>query len=229
MLVSWWNQCQSISQWEIAPWESSSKLPFQSFVSPPPKSFYRLGSKECDTSVSLRIVSLDHAGRAGFSWCAHGKRGHERGHLWQYCMWGCLILFCLSSTDIVTLLPPKWPDFQMLHLIPNCGEQTSSLCFDIGGWECGTEAAPAEGGTGPAGPAGIILPLSQPPQNLKTIPLYFWRKTTSLLLTHCCLAPCKSVTNYGPLTEPKFYVVKSGLTQISTSNGDISETKKGCG
>ena len=42
-------------------------------------------------------------------------------------------------------------------------------------------------------------------------------------------APCKSVTNYGPLTEPKIYVVESGLTQISTSNGDISETKKGCG
>ena len=24
---------------------------------------------------------------------------------------------------------------------------------------------------------------------------------------HCCLAPCKSVINYGPLTEPKFSVV----------------------
>ena len=44
---------------------------------------------------------------------------------------------------------------------------------------------------------------------------------------HCCLAPCKSVTNYGPLTEPKFYIVKSGLTQIPTSNGHISETKRG--
>ena len=22
---------------------------------------------------------------------------------------------------------------------------------------------------------------------------------------HCCLAPCKSVLNYGPLTEPKIY------------------------
>ena len=83
----------------------------------------------------------------------------------------------------------------------------------------------AEGGTGR--PAGIILPLSQPPQNLKTITLYFWRKTTSLLLTHCCLAPCKSVTNYCPLTEPKFYIVKSGRTQIPTSNGHISETKRG--
>ena len=48
-----------------------------------------------------------------------------------------------------------------------------------------------------------------------------------LLLLHCCLAPCKSVTNYGPLTEPKFYIVKSGLTQIPTSNGHISETKRG--
>ena len=141
-LQHWWNQCQSISQWETPPWESCSKLPLQSFVSPPPKSFYRSSSKECDTSVSLIIVSLDHAGRAGFSWCAHGKGGHEWGHLWQYCMWGCLILFCLSSTDIVTLLPPKWPDFQMLHLIPNYAEQTSSLCFDSGGGECGTEAAP---------------------------------------------------------------------------------------
>ena len=23
--------------------------------------------------------------------------------------------------------------------------------------------------------------------------------------THCCLAPCKSVCNHGPLTEPKIY------------------------
>ena len=44
--------------------------------------------------------------------------------------------------------------------------------------------------------------------------------------SHCCLAPCKSVTNYGPLTEPKFYIVKSALTQIPTSNGHISETKR---
>ena len=43
---------------------------------------------------------------------------------------------------------------------------------------------------------------------------------------HCCLAPCKSVTNYGPLTEPKFYIVKSALTPIPTSNGHISETKR---
>ena len=43
---------------------------------------------------------------------------------------------------------------------------------------------------------------------------------------HCCLAPCKSVTIYGPLTEPKFYIVKSALTQIPTSNGHISETKR---
>ena len=46
------------------------------------------------------------------------------------------------------------------------------------------------------------------------------------ILYHCCLAPCKSVTNYGPLTEPKFYIVKSALTQIPTSNGHISETKR---
>ena len=44
---------------------------------------------------------------------------------------------------------------------------------------------------------------------------------------HCCLAPSKSVSNYGPLTEPKFYIVKSGRTQIPTSNGHISETKRG--
>ena len=43
---------------------------------------------------------------------------------------------------------------------------------------------------------------------------------------HCCLAPCKSVTNYGPLTEPKFCIVKCALTQIPTSNGHISETKR---
>ena len=47
-----------------------------------------------------------------------------------------------------------------------------------------------------------------------------------VMLPHCCLAPCKSVTNYGPLTEPKFYIVKSALTQIPTSNGHISETKR---
>ena len=44
---------------------------------------------------------------------------------------------------------------------------------------------------------------------------------------HCCLAPSKSVSNYGPLTEPKFYIVKSGRTQIPTSNDHISETKRG--
>ena len=43
---------------------------------------------------------------------------------------------------------------------------------------------------------------------------------------HCCLAPCKSVTNYGPLTEPKFCIVKCTLSQIPTSNGHISETKR---
>ena len=47
------------------------------------------------------------------------------------------------------------------------------------------------------------------------------------MIDHCCLAPCKSVTNYGPLTEPKFYIVKSALTPIPTSNGHISETKRG--
>ena len=35
-----------------------------------------------------------------------------------------------------------------------------------------------------------------------------------------------SVINYGPLTEPKFYIAKSGRTQISTSNDHISETKQ---
>ena len=43
---------------------------------------------------------------------------------------------------------------------------------------------------------------------------------------HWCLAPYKSVINYGPLTEPKFYIAKSGRTQISTSNDHISETKQ---
>ena len=52
--------------------------------------------------------------------------------------------------------------------------------------------------------------------------------TCSLLLCWC-LAPCKSVTNYGPLTEPKSYYVEIDRTQISTSNGHISETKKGTG
>ena len=52
-------------------------------------------------------------------------------------------------------------------------------------------------------------------------------KILMLLMHCCCLAPCKSVTNYGPLTEPKFYIVKSGRTQIPTSNGHISETKRG--
>ena len=36
---------------------------------------------------------------------------------------------------------------------------------------------------------------------------------------HCCLAPCKSVPNYGPLTEPKIYIVKFGRTAIPTLNG----------
>ena len=52
---------------------------------------------------------------------------------------------------------------------------------------------------------------------------------THLNLNHCCLASCKSVTNYGPLTEPKSYYVEIDRTQISTSNGHISETKKGTG
>ena len=46
------------------------------------------------------------------------------------------------------------------------------------------------------------------------------------VLLHCCLAPCKSVPNYGPLTEPKIYIVKFGRTAISTLNGRISETKR---
>ena len=44
--------------------------------------------------------------------------------------------------------------------------------------------------------------------------------------THCCLAPCKSVPNYGLLTEPKIYIVKFGRTAIPTLNGRISETKR---
>ena len=62
----------------------------------------------------------------------------------------------------------------------------------------------------------------------RSIPSQSTYSTTVLhpLLAHCCLAPCKSVTNYGPLTEPKFYIVKSALTQIPTSNGHISETKR---
>ena len=48
----------------------------------------------------------------------------------------------------------------------------------------------------------------------------------SFFLQHCCLAPCKSVTNYGPLTEPKFCIVKCALSRIPTSNGRISETKR---
>ena len=43
---------------------------------------------------------------------------------------------------------------------------------------------------------------------------------------HCCLAPCKSVRNYGPLTEPKIYIVKFGRTAIPTLNGRISGTKQ---
>ena len=39
--------------------------------------------------------------------------------------------------------------------------------------------------------------------------------TATTVGTHCCLAPCKAVTNY------------YGLTQIPTSNGHISETKQG--
>ena len=48
-------------------------------------------------------------------------------------------------------------------------------------------------------------------------------------IRHCCLASCKSVTNYGQLTEPISYYVEIVRTQISTSNGHISETKKGTG
>ena len=46
------------------------------------------------------------------------------------------------------------------------------------------------------------------------------------MFSHCCLAPCKSVPNYGPLTEPKIYIVKFGHTAIPTLNGRISETKR---
>ena len=49
---------------------------------------------------------------------------------------------------------------------------------------------------------------------------------TAVTWNHCCLAPCKSVTNYGPLTEPISYYVEIVRTQISTSNG---QTKKGTG
>ena len=41
--------------------------------------------------------------------------------------------------------------------------------------------------------------------------------------SHCCLAPCKSVTNYGPLTEPKFCIVKFQLqTAISRKRKEQS-------
>ena len=43
---------------------------------------------------------------------------------------------------------------------------------------------------------------------------------------HCCLAPCKSLRNYGPLTEPKIYTVKFGRTAIPTLNSQISEMKR---
>ena len=43
-------------------------------------------------------------------------------------------------------------------------------------------------------------------------------------IRHCCLAP---VTNYGLLTEPKFYIVKSALTQIPTSSGQNSSLVEG--
>ena len=55
----------------------------------------------------------------------------------------------------------------------------------------------------------------------------FSPEPSAIAIDHCCLAPSKSVSNYGPLTEPKFYIVKSGRTQIPTSNGHISETKRG--
>ena len=74
-------------------------------------------------------------------------------------------------------------------------------------------------------------------QDHKVRPKERWRlwsevMTTTMIFTsahysvHCCLAPCKSVTNYGPLTEPKFCIVKCALSQIPTSNGHISETKR---
>ena len=44
--------------------------------------------------------------------------------------------------------------------------------------------------------------------------------------SHCCLAPSKSVPNYGPLTEPKIFIVKFDCTAIPTSNDHISETKR---
>ena len=37
---------------------------------------------------------------------------------------------------------------------------------------------------------------------------------TCSLLLHWCLAPCKSVTNYGQLTEHKSYYVEIDRTQI---------------
>ena len=226
MLVSWWNQCQSISQWETPPWESCSKLPLQSFVSPPPKSFYRSRSKECDTSVSLIIVSLDHAGRAGFSWCAHGKK---RSWMRPF----VTILHVRLSDFILFIIhwyidtpSPKMAGFSNAASNPKVCRADIFTVFWYGGWWVWDW-----GGAGRRRhrAAGIILPLSRPPQNLKTIHLYFWRSTTSLLLTHCCLAPCKCVTNYGTLTEPKSYYVEIDRTQISNSNGHISETKKGTG
>ena len=50
---------------------------------------------------------------------------------------------------------------------------------------------------------------------------HLWQK-----IIHCCLAPCKSVPNYGPLTEPKICIVKFGRTAIPTLNGRISKTKR---
>ena len=53
-----------------------------------------------------------------------------------------------------------------------------------------------------------------------------FRAGQRMTVCHCCLAPCKSVPNYGPLTEPKIYIVKFGRTAIPTLNGRNSETKQ---
>ena len=73
------------------------------------------------------------------------------------------------------------------------------------------------------------LEKAPPRPSLEDIVCILWNISllaSKSLVVHCCLAPCKSVPNYGPLTEPKIYIVKFGRTAISTLNGRISETKR---
>ena len=173
--VSWWNQYQpSIEQLETPLLAFCSKLPLQSFLSPPQKPSYRSRSKECESSQPWLIVSLGHAYHAGFSWCGHGFANQTEGHLWQHWKLDCWPWFCWSTTGGLKFLRPKLQGFQTPHLTQDCSGLPLLVC-SVGWCDWGGEPARHR----------IILRPYRLPQNFQTT-LVLSNRSYNHQNGHCC-------------------------------------------